>query len=85
MQSRYNYPVDEISMRTIFQHLDQIYSLQDVSFKINFSIGVMLQNIETGKYRMFKHLENGDGMPEPMMIANKENLDELKLYFSKYS
>ena len=23
-------------------------------------------------------------MPEPMMITNKESLDELKLYFSRY-
>ena len=62
-------------MSTIIKHLDQIFSLQDVSFKINFSIGVMLQNIETGKYRMFKHLENGDGMPKPMLISKKEDLD----------
>ena len=40
-------------IETVHNQIRNIFQLQNVSFRLNFSVGMILQNIETEKYRYF--------------------------------
>ena len=68
----------------IRSQLEEIHQQASHSFKINVSMGLLLCNKETKKYKVFKSVENSiclrrGGKPEeecPQKIANRKDLEE---------
>ena len=85
--SVYNFPVygdSVLDEELIRSQLEEIYREASHSFKINVSMGLLLYNKETKKYRVFKSVENsmclrrGGKRDEecPQKIANRKDLEE---------
>ena len=73
----YNFPVnDGVTDSDIQSHLEYIYSLQNTTFKINFTAGVILESTEEqdGELRYFKPSANVSAMEQPLTVWNYESL-----------
>ena len=81
MTSTYNFPVDnELSLEQLTEQVEFIYAQQDTSFRINFSVGLILQNTETGRYRFFRAHQNGSLFQRPLRISNREALEHVEAH-----
>ncbi len=80
----YNYPSDDMSggWQEIADHVREIYRDQEQSFKLNFSIGVVLRNTETGELRYFTPYVNNQILKTPFLVTSpgsvKKLIDHLK-------
>ena len=84
MNNSYNFPVDDsISVEEMMEHIEQIYSESDFCFKINISLGIILQEITQGTYRYFVPYHNETLLSVPMYIRNRRGLDRLRLRLSQ--
>ena len=84
VKNSYNFPVDDsISVEEMMEHIEQIYSESDFCFKINISLGIILQEITQGTYRYFVPYHNETLLSVPMYIRNRRGLDRLRLRLSQ--
>ena len=72
----YNFPIDNnLTLNEMDHQIGYIYDRLNNAFKINFSFGVILKNIETGEYRHFKAYDNGQQVfPYPFRVSTLSNL-----------
>ena len=79
--SEYNFPVDnDLTLDQLTEQLDYIYNQQETSFRINLSVGLILQNSETGRYRFFRTHQNGSVFQRPLGISNREALEHVRAH-----
>ena len=75
----YNFPTtDSLDINQITHQFEQIFSNHQNAFKINLSFGLILQNIETRKYRYFVPYRNENLFNAPMLIRNRNDLNQLR-------
>lgn len=84
VSTSYNFPVDDsISVDDMISHIEEIYQESDVCFKINVSLGIILQEINQGTYRYFVPYHNETLLTVPMYIRNRRGLDRLRIRLSQ--
>ena len=68
----FNFPVEGDShlQGDIEKHVQEIFSRQNVSFRLNFAFGMLLQNIETDEIRYYFPYRNTHIFQNPPMIRN---------------
>ena len=66
----FNFPVEGDLQGDIEEHLQEIYSHQNASFRLNFAFGMLLQNIETDEIRYDFPYRNTHIFQNPPMIRN---------------
>ena len=79
VSSSFNFPIDNsLTIDELMEQLEYIYHNMDSSFKVNFSVGVILQNIETERYRYFRPHQNGSVFLQPLTISNADALEHVR-------
>ena len=74
----YNFPVlPGFNINLLAQQLREMYARQDHAFKINFSMSMILQHVETGEYRFFYASNNGDFFDSPRYIGDLNDLERV--------
>ena len=75
----YNFPTNNLSdsYKEIEDHINEIYQDQNNAFKINFSLGLILFNIEKKIYRYFIPYHNTRVLSHPRMISSKKSISIL--------
>ena len=69
-------------MESIEQSIEQVYRLQEHSFKLNISFSFILQNKETEEYRYYYASNNTQLVREPKLIRNQEDLNAILNFLS---
>ena len=64
----------------LIDQMENIYSDQEETFKVNVSLGFILRHIETGEYRYFAPNQNETLFPLPSLISSRRSL---KLFENK--
>jgi hypothetical protein len=76
--SIYNYPiVNEIS-EEILKQVTEIYNKEKNTFKLNFSFGMILQHVETQKYRFYYPHSNSDVLVVPFTFTQYGDLKQFR-------
>ena len=72
----YNFPVNDFNGHSedLFHHLSDIFSREEMSFRINLAFGVILRNVETGEYRYYAPYYNSTLLDNPVKINNRSDL-----------
>ena len=72
----YNFPVNDFdgNSEDLFDHLQTVFSNEDMSFRINLAFGVILQNVETEEYRYYTPYYNSTLLDHPARINNRSDL-----------
>ena len=75
----YNFPTNNLSgeYKEIESHINEIYQSQTNAFKINFSLGLILYNMEKKTYRYFIPYHNTRVLSHPRMISSKKSISLL--------
>ncbi len=75
----YNVPVtNDVNVNRIMDAVENIYTRQTHSFRINLSFGVILRNIETDEYRYFRPYSNTEVLAQPFHIVRHSDLLKLR-------
>jgi hypothetical protein len=73
--STYNYPViNEVTEEVLQRHVTEIYQKQGVSFKLNFSFGMILQHVETQHYKYFYPHTNSEALLTPFLFSESQDI-----------
>ncbi len=73
--SIFNIPLDTtFNVSDISNFVKKLYEKSHAAFKLNFSFGIILQNIQTKEYRYFKPYRNTEIFEEPFIISNRSDL-----------
>ena len=84
IKTSYNFPVpDEVSINQMMTHVEQIFRDSHFCFKLNISLGIILQHIETGAYRYFVPYHNDTLFSVPMYVRNRGDLDRIRTRLSQ--
>jgi G:T-mismatch repair DNA endonuclease (very short patch repair protein) len=75
--SLYNFPINNLTVRELFQQVKYIYQKETRSLKMNIAFGFILKNIETGKLCYFKPYMNQNVLEYPISISVKEDMEVL--------
>jgi hypothetical protein len=77
--SVYNFPTDNtITINKMMEHISYIYREENRAFKMNISFGIILRNIETGKYRYYKPYTNDSVLAEPILVSKTPDLNHIR-------
>lgn len=60
------------------RQIESIYDLRQSAFKINISLGLILQNVETGVFRFFVPYHNESIFLFPQLISNRNDIDKIR-------
>ena len=83
LQSKYNFPTPMvIDSQFINKICNSIYDSENFAYKINLSVGVILQD-ENSQLRYFIPYTNLEVFESPMVISNKRDLTKLKTKLKK--
>ena len=74
----FNIASNRIDSSFLKDKLQHVYENLQCAAKINMALGLVLRNVEDGKYRYFYAHENNLLVERSQLIANKENLLELQ-------
>ena len=75
----YNYPVDNsVSIEEVMGQAEDIFDDQNNSFKINLSLGLILYNNTTSKFRYFKPYSSDFLLSRPVAINSENSLRALR-------
>ena len=79
VKTSYNFPVpDHISVDDMMSHLDEIYEDNQNCFKINISIGLLLQHLDSGSIRYFVPYHNETVFTVPIYVRNRRDLERIR-------
>ena len=72
----YNLPTNNLrdGIDEIWDKLEDIFTDQNLSFKVNLSLGMILRNIENGEYRYFASQTNETLFPSLFLIGSRKYL-----------
>ena len=74
---------EETTLIEAIEHaIEQVYQLQNHSFKINLSFSVIFQNRETQKYKFYYASNNTKRLDKPKLIQNQDDLNNLLNFLS---
>ncbi len=77
VQDVYNFRLEGLDLRTLYDQLQAMFNQQKCRFKINVSFGFVLRNSETGAFRYFHSSHNQGRMLEaPILITSQENFNQ---------
>ena len=75
----YNFPVsDALSVDQMMDQLEDIYEDNDLCFKINASIGLILRHVELGTYRYFVPYHNESLFSVPLYVRIRRGLEKVR-------
>ena len=85
LMSNYNFPTNDLNggSRELLYHIEEIYQTQEETFKINASVGMILQHLETKEYRYFVPYRNIQVFSSPITVSNHNDFQQLKDKFSE--
>ena len=79
IKTSYNFPVpNQLSVDQMMSHLDEIYEDNRFCFKVNISIGLLLQHLETGSIRYFVPYHNETVFYVPIYVRSRRELDRIR-------
>ena len=70
----FNFQMCKLDTRIINERLEEVFNKLDSAAKINISLGFVLRNIETGKYRYFYAHENNNLFEKSHLHCTKADL-----------
>ncbi|XP_069109836.1 LOW QUALITY PROTEIN: uncharacterized protein [Argopecten irradians] len=76
VQDHYNFPIQELSIETLEGQLTDIFRQQNKTFKLNFSFGFALNDVD-GEMRYFYPHNNETVLDQPVLIANLGDIRRL--------
>ena len=69
---------EEMTLNEAMEHaIEQVYRLQNHSFKINLSFSAIFQNRETQEYKFYYASNNTKRLDKPRLIENHNDLNNL--------
>ena len=71
----FNFAIAELNPQLIVDKLRTVFSKLDNAAKVNFSLGFVLRNIETGDYRYYYAHENSLVFNTARILSNGEDLN----------
>ena len=78
LQDWYNFRLSTISLASLREQLSRIFADQPIVFKVNFALGFILRNTETGTLQYHHPSANNNlVLEQPFLVANAEDLDRL--------
>ena len=84
IKTSYNFPIpDEISVDSMMSHVEDIYEDSQFAFKLNISLGIILQQTETGSFRYFVPYHNETLFSVPIYVRNRRDLDRIRARLSQ--
>ena len=85
IKSFYNFPTAGIDDVNFTDHLNTIFNDQKQSFKLNLSLGVILQHTVTGEYRYFVPYSNSEIFERPQTVSSSSNILKLSKLLRKFN
>ena len=83
-QSFYNFPLNNnFSIEDLTSYVNEIYTDQSQTFKINLAFGCILQNITSNEYRYFKAYSNSPIFELPINISRREDIEKFRKRLSE--
>jgi hypothetical protein len=78
--STYNFPTNNLAggVEEIMNNVRTIYATMKNEFKLNLSFGLILKNVETGKFRYFIPYRNTTVFEFPITISNQRDMLKLR-------
>jgi hypothetical protein len=77
--SIYNFPLGHtFDVDTLMKQASEIYDMENKSFKLNLTFGIILQNRETKEYRYFKPHKNNEVFQRPIYVTNRNDMKKLE-------
>lgn len=73
MTSLYNFPINND-----ITHVTEIFDSTNTSFRLNIAFGIILQHVETDRFRHFKPYHNATCFDMPLMVARCVDLMEIR-------
>ena len=84
IKTSYNFPVsDQLSVDQMMSHLETIYEDNDYAFKLNISLGIILQHLDTGSLRYFVPYHNKTIFSVPVYVRSRRDLDRIRARLSQ--
>ena len=69
ISSIYNFPLgNAFDVDTLMEQVNEIYKMENNSFKVNLTFGIILQNRESKEYRYFKPYKNDEVFQDQYML-----------------
>ena len=81
--SVFNFAVNNLTAQVIEEKLDRVLDKLKCVAKLNLALGVILKNIEDGKFRYFYPHENKTLLEQSKLVSNKDDMAKLKEIFKK--
>ena len=84
IKTSYNFPVpDQLSVDQMMSHLNEIYEDNNFAFKVNISLGLILQHLESGSLRYFVPYHNETLFSVPVYVRSRRDLDRIQTRISQ--
>ena len=78
LQDWYNFRLSTISPASLREQLSRIFADQSTVFKVNFALGFILRNTETGALQYHHPSANNNlVLEQPFLVSNQDDLDRL--------
>ena len=81
--SVFNFAVNNLTAQVIEEKLDRVLDKLKCVAQLNLALGLILKNIEDGKFRYFYAHENNTLLEQSKLVSNKDNMAKLKEILKK--
>ena len=81
--SVFNFAVNNLTAQVIEEKLDRVLDKLKCVAKLNLALGLILKNIEDGKFRYFYAHQNNTLLEQSKFVSNKDDMAKLKEVLKK--
>ena len=84
IKTSYNFPVpDQLWVDQMMSHLNEIYQDNNFAFKVNISLRLILQHLESGSLRYFVPYHNESLFSVPVYVRSRRDVDRIRTRISQ--